>query len=141
MTISINTVLDFDVLPIEMASRILYDHLVPTCEKQGVKLSFDGNYAAPERKHLLEVYEKNKKKEKLFDIERIQRAYSCLGDISTRTYEAVESCVLKRIIETYQGEYISNGDCIAAMLLKGYIAHFETESPQLSCRFSTSLNK
>lgn len=103
MSISINTVLDFDVLPVEMASRILYDHLVPTCEKQGVKLSFDGNYASLERKHLIEVYEKNKKKEKPFDIERIQRAYSCLGDISTRTfsqayYRNVPNILVKEIV-------------------------------------------
>lgn len=140
MSISINTVLDFDILPVEMASRILYDHLVPTCEKQGVKLSFHGNYASHEGIHLVEIYEKNKREEKLFNVERIQRAFSCLGHITTRTYEAVGSYVLKHIIESYQNEYITNGDCIAAMLLKGYIAHFGSESPQLNCRFSLRPN-
>lgn len=122
-----------------MASRILYDHLIPTCEKQGIKLSFQGNISS-ESIHLVEIYEKNKSEENLFNVARIQRAFSCLAHITPRTYEAVGSYVLKHIIESYQNEYITNGDCIAAMLLKGYVAHFGSESPKLNCRFSLKSN-
>lgn len=37
---------NFDKLPEEAASRILYEELVPACETKGVKLSREGNHAA-----------------------------------------------------------------------------------------------
>lgn len=119
MTVSIHTVLNLDLLSLEDASRILYEQLIPTCEANGIKLSSYGNHASLDTLYCMEIYNQKKQDRTLFNIERIQRSVACLRNISNETFEAIKSCVLKLIIKSHQNEDITNGDCIAAMLLKG----------------------
>lgn len=137
MTISINTVINFDRLPVKAASRILYEEIIPACEEKGIKLSSYGNHSSRDSLASVETYYRDKHNHRLFDVERVQRAFKCLDEVtSNATVESVGSYGFKHVVERHQGEYITNGDCIAAMLVKGYIADFGSKYPEVNCHFN-----
>lgn len=126
----------------EAASRILYEEIIPACEAKGIKLSYYGNHASRETISSVEEYDRNKQDHRLFNVERIQRAFKCLDDvISKATVQSVGSYGFKHVVERHQGEYITNGDCIVAMLVKGYIADFGSEFPHVNCQFNIRSNR
>ncbi|MGL4348708.1 MAG: hypothetical protein ACRCSV_04555 [Chlamydiales bacterium] len=103
-------------------------------------MSSYGNLASRETLIPVERYDTDKQEHRLFNVGRIQRAFTCLHHFSNETLEAVGSYVLKLILEKHQDEYISNGDCIAAMLMKGYIADSGSQSQSMNCRFTIESN-
>lgn len=142
MTISINKVLNFDRLPVEAASRILYEEIIPACEAKGIKLSSYGNHSSRESLASVERYNRDKEEHRLFNVERVQRAFKCLDEvISNATVQSVGSYGFKHVVERHQNEYITNGDCIAAMLVKGYMADFGSENPHVNCQFNIRSNR
>ena len=125
VTVSYPVVAGFDKLPTGEAEKILYNELVPACEKKGVKLSANGNNAAGTSICDVEKYTQEKAEHKLFNIERIQKAFASLDEIiQPASYYKAHSYSLKHTVERYQKEYLTNGDLIAAMLLKGHQARF-----------------
>lgn len=137
MTISIGLIQNFDQFSLETATRIIYDEIIPKCEAEGIKLSYYGNNAAKGSLCSVEQYDKEKKEHRLFDIKRIQKAFKCLDEVIAKTtVESVRSYGFKHVVERHQGEYITNGDCIIAMLLKNYKADFGSPSPQVNCEFT-----
>ncbi len=109
------------------------------CEANGIHLSHYGNHTSKELLVPLEVY---KKEHKLFDVARIQRAFKYLDAIILDVSTIAEGSIsLKYILEKYQGEPITTGDCIAVMLLNGYAANFVPKIPsypkqlRVNCKF------
>lgn len=136
MTVAIGLIQNFDKFSHQTATRIVYDEIIPICEKKGIKLSSYGNHASTETLSSVEVYDREKKGGRLFNIERIQKAFRCLDDvISTIAIQSVGSYHFKHVVERHQKEYITNGDCIIAMLVKGYPADFGSSSLHVNCQF------
>lgn len=137
MTVSIGLIQNFDQFSLETATRIVYDEIIPACERNGIKLSSYGNHASRETLSSVEIYDKEKKEHRLFDIARIQSAFRCLDEvISNATVQSVGSYGLKHVVERHQDKYITNGDCIVAMLVKGYKADFGSTLPHVNCQFT-----
>lgn len=144
--ISFDTVDDFHQLPLDEATNILYDGLIPACETKGVMLSSYGNHAGQGSLSNIEKYNQEKAEHKLFDVERIQKAFSSLHLIvqGTTQYKS-GSYGLKHAVENHFSQkdykYISNGDLIVAMLLKGYDARFgkRTEAMDVNCQFKVKV--
>lgn len=137
MTISIGTIQSFDQFSLETATRIVYDEIIPRCEAKGIKLSSYGNHASRESLASVERYDTDKQNHKLFNVQRVQRAFKCLDEvIGKATVESISSYGLKHVVERHQDEYITNGDCIIAMIAKGYLADFGSESLHVNCRFN-----
>lgn len=137
MTISIGAIQSFDRFSLETATRIVYGEIIPRCEAKGIKLSYYGNHASIESIDSVERYDADKQNHRLFNIQRIQRAFKCLDEvIGKATVESIGSYGLKHVVERHQGEYITNGDCIIAMIAKGYIADFGSEGLHVNCQFN-----
>lgn len=137
MTISIGAIQSFDQFLLETATRIVYDEIIPRCEAKGIKLSNYGNHASVKSIDSVERYDTDKQNHTLFNIERIQRAFKYLDEVIAKaTVESVGSYGLKHVVERHQGEYITNEDCIIAMIAKGYIAHFGSEGLHMNCQFN-----
>lgn len=137
MTIALNTIQSFDQFSLETATRIVYDEIIPRCEAKGIKLSSYGNHASVESMVSVEQYNTEKQNHRLFNVARIQRAFKCLDEVMAKaTVESVGSYSLKHVVERHQGESITNGDCIIAMIAKGYIADFGSQHLRVNCQFN-----
>ncbi len=138
MTVKVNPVANFDQLPLADATAILYGTVIPACEAKGVNLSFYGNHQGRSDLDSIERYDERKSSAKLFDVPRVQRAFAGLHAVivDTSTYKS-GSYSLKHKVEKFQGVFLSNGDLIAAMLMKGYQARFgkRGEDTELNCEF------
>jgi hypothetical protein len=129
MTIHFPPVQDFDRLPFNEANRIVYDELLPYCQSKGVQLCQYGNLnshlAYRDFQDPSHAYYTGFSHQTLLNIGRIQRAYRFLPDFVTPTSKyQINSDRLARMVEVIQEEHLSNGDLIAAMLMRGYAARF-----------------
>lgn len=143
-TVSFRKIDNFDKLPEEAATKILYEELVPACEAKGVKLSSYGNHAGRGSIPSVEDYDREKANYQLFDVKRVQKAYSSIPIITRKTSKYMAgSYGLKHIFEKHpsQSKYLTNGDLIAAMLVDGYKARFgrQTESSNVNCEFEVTV--
>jgi len=138
MTISFRSIDNFDCIPKEDAENIIYNELLPLCETTHIHLSSYGNDSGKASKRPLEAYEKNKPLHKLFDIEKIQKAFTYIPLYmkSTSLQLRVNSSLLKREIETKQNASFSHGDVIVAALMRGFTASFQRlDEPTIDCQF------
>ena len=138
VTVSVTSVDDFDQLSTKDANVIIDNHIIPACESKGVKLSSYGNHVGKGSLSGVEKYDEEKAAHQLFNVERIQKAFAALDAmVGQMSQYKTGSYGLKHTVENHQGEYISNGDLIVAMLLKGYDARFgkQTESMSVNCEF------
>lgn len=127
MTISFNKVLNFQNLSNKEAEKILYEELLPECEKKGVYLMPEGN--RPDRK---EEYEKLKNKREIFHIDGIQHGLNAVDFLYRPSSE--NNHVDKIAFEDHpKGGYLSGGELMAAMMLRGYPAKFQVERPLAEC--------
>jgi hypothetical protein len=125
VTVSFPSVLDFDQLSLDDATRVVYDQVIPACEAQGIKLSKYGNHAAPSSSVPIAEYDQQKAARQLFDVARIQRVFAQLdGIVQEASKYKIGSYTLKHRVEKYQHNKVTNGDTIVAMLVKGYAARF-----------------
>lgn len=137
MTVSIGLIQNFDQFSLETATHIIYKEIIPRCEANSIKLSCYGNHASKETICSVEKYDEEKKENRLFNIERIQKAFKCLDEvISKAALPSVGSYYFKHVVEKHQKDYITNGDCIVAMLLKGYKADFGFPFRHVNCQFT-----
>ena len=98
MTISMGIIQNFDQFSLETATHIVYNEIVPRCEAKGIKLSYYGNHASVESIDSVERYDADKENHKLFNVERIQKAFKCLDEIIAKaTVESVGSYGLKHL--------------------------------------------
>jgi len=139
VTISFGPVPNFSLKTVQEADDILYNQLIPACEAKGVMLASFGNHAGIG--NLLcsvERYQGEKAEHKLFNVEKIQQAFSFLPKIiqATDDYES-GSCKLKYALKVCGQEDIDYGEVIAAMLLRGFEARFgrETQIMEVNCQF------
>lgn len=144
MTIEFRRVDGFATMPAEEASAIIYDELLPVCEEKNVKLSEYGNHNAPGSVVPVREYESGKAAKKLFNIERIRRVIVELNRfIKEKSTYSDSSYSLKHKIEDKQGEYLTNGDLIVAMLVSGYAARFakKDEPLDVNCFFKVEFSE
>ncbi len=141
MTISFRLIDNFDRFPTGIGGDIVYNELIPWCEKQGVYLSQYGNHAGKDSMIKLPEYMKAKQTHTLFKIEHIQRAFSLIPQYLKRTSNPSEnSLTLKREIEGRQKEPIFAGDFIAAMLMSGFSARLTHDgAPRINCWFNADV--
>ncbi len=119
----------FDKLSPKTASTILYDYLTPFCEKKGVCLSSYGNHNAP--RSVLSVEEYHKSKTHLFNVKDVQRIFHYAETVFIPSEHYHNSYDLKHRLEVHpvytkgkDKRYVTNGDTIAALLLKGFRAQY-----------------
>jgi hypothetical protein len=144
MTVQFPGVVGFDKLSPQQAEDQIYNVLIPVCEKQEIYLSDYGNHNSPGSMRAIQKYQKLKADKTLFDIARIQRAFSKIDQFieATKDYE-ISSYGFKHTVEKLQKEYITNGDLIVVMLMKGYSARFEDIDQLLdvNCEFTAKLKQ
>lgn len=127
--VSIDSVQNFHKLSIDDAEKVLYETVIPKCEEKGVKLSDYGNHAGSGSLCNIAEYSERKENKDLFSIKRVQQAFKELDSIITSAPDhdyLLNSYGLKHTIERVQSSYITNGDTIVALLLKGHSAVFGT---------------
>ena len=119
----------FDKLSSKTASTILYDFLIPLCEKKGIYLSSYGNHNSP--RSLLSVGKYHKSRDNLFHTKNVQRIFRYAEDVFIPSTHYHNSYKLKRGLEVHpvytkgkNKRYVTNGDTIAALLLKGFRAQY-----------------
>lgn len=147
MSITIENHPGFDKLSQTNANRYLYDEVVPQLEKAKIHLSQYGNHIPTNTLLDNDNYTQLKEKEQLFDIEKIQKAFSIIDQfiLTKKRYERSSYGMKHQIEKVLPGDikYITNGDFIVAMLLKGYKAWFgkNKKSMGVNCQFKANFNK
>ncbi len=142
VTISVDQIYNFHELSKALANQVIEDKVILACENKGVKLSGYGNHTGRGSLLTVEKYDEEKREHKLFNVPRIQRAFASLDAIVVpRSQYKTGSYGLKHTVEISQEEYISNGDLIVAMILKGYSARFgkQTEEMAVNCEFKAKV--
>jgi hypothetical protein len=138
-TLKFTPYIDFDELSVEEATKVLYDVLLPQCEKKKIYLSQYGNIGLCVDK---ERYEEKKAEKTCFDVKRVQEvfAWAQTGLQPRSTYKS-GSYGLKHLVEELPGHrYTTNGDLIAALLLLGHSARFgRIDGP--NCQFKLVIKK
>ena len=139
IVVRMDLVPDFDKLPEADAYNIVNGEVVATCDAKRVLLSDYGNCNSYRSLVSEKEYFKQRDNMNLFHVERIQKVFADLDQI-VRPFGRYEtgSYGLKHRVEEYQNEYVTNGDTIVAMLLKGYPAKFNSKqdkSPSVNCTF------
>jgi hypothetical protein len=108
----------------EEFERAIYDYLVPACDREGVRLSREGNESSKGLEHQDRYLEKRGDKD-LFDVARVHRAYASIPEIMRHCSRyKCSSDGLARRVGRIQKEDISEGDLIAAMIMRGFAARF-----------------
>lgn len=136
--VSFQAVENFDQMELDVAEGVLYNDLIPACEKKGVFLSSYGNHAGRGNLFNVEKYNQEKEEHKLFDVKRIQKAFTQMNEMAQPCSQYnTGSYGFKHSVERHQKSYIANGDLIAAMLLRGYSARFgkRNEDMEVNCEF------
>ena len=121
----------FDGLSSKKAAAVLYDSLIPFCEKKGVYLSSYGNHNAPRSLFTVKEYLNRKSRNNLFNIKGVQCAFHFIGTLFQPSSHYHTSYKLKGRLEVHptytkdrDSRYITNGDVTAALLLKGLRAQY-----------------
>jgi len=121
----------FDGLSSKNAASVLYDSLIPFCEKKGVYLSSYGNHNAPRSLFTVKEYLNRKSRNNLFNIKGVQCAFHFIGTLFQPSSHYHTSYKLKGRLEVHptytkdrDSRYITNGDVTAALLLKGLRAQY-----------------
>lgn len=141
MAMLINPIVNFDELSVEHAYSMLQKEIVPLCKQQGVKLSI---YYGTTSQSSAKKYNKPKKIDRLCSVEKVQKIFRLLDEaIAHEIKQSINLYQLRNIIKKGKGESITNAECIAAMLAKGYIADFTVDRGKLgiNCEFYVKLNK
>lgn len=141
MAMLIHPILNFDQLSVDQAYRILDKEIVPICKKKGVKLSV---YCRTLSLSSVKKYNSEKQKSKLCNVEKVQKVFKLLDkEVVSCIHQSISLFTLKNIIKRDKGESITNGECIAAMLVKGYIADFALDQGKLgiNCKFYIKLHQ
>ncbi len=143
MSVEFRYIGNFETLPLEEAERIIYEELVPLLESKKIKLSSYGNHNSEQTLSSIREYNNLKAQRKLFDIPRIQLVCRDFQEMMQiyRRYTGQTSYGLKHDIERYQHLYISNGDCIVAMIVNGLRARFKRIDNKLpvNCMFKAGV--
>ncbi len=139
MVVKIGQVPNFDQLTEIQARDVLYDIVIPACERKGVMLSEYGNHSGEGSLVKVEKYTQDKAAYTLFNVSRVQRAFTELNAIivNTSKYTANSYGLKHKVEASGRKEYLTNGDLIAAMLVKGYQARFgkRNEGLGVNCEF------
>lgn len=128
---------NFDRLPRDKAYHILVDEIAPICKENRVKITI---YDSTE---FLTSVKNYKKREHLCSVEKVQKIFSFLDyELANSFNQSIGLYSVKHIINEKKGENVTHGECIAAMLLKGYIADFAVDRSKLkvNCQFYKKLN-
>jgi len=147
MSITLAACPGFHELSESNATRYLYDQVVPQLAKRKIYLSKYGNHNSFGTLSFVVNYAQLKETEQLFDIERIQKAFSIIDQfiVTKKRYERNSYGLKHQIEKDLPGDikYITNGDFIVAMLLKGYKARFgkSKKSLNVNCEFKANFNK
>lgn len=140
MAMLINPIVNFDQLSVEQAYRTLQEEIVPLCKQKGIKLSiYYGTISLGSVKH----YNKQKKIDRLCSVEKVQKIFGLLDEaIVNSINQSINLYRVRNIIKKDKGENVTNAECIAAMLAKGYIADFIVDRGKLgiNCEFYKKLN-
>ena len=139
----------FDRLSSKKAASVLYDSLVPFCEKKGVYLSTYGNHNAPRSLFTVKEYFTRKSRNNLFNIKDVQRTFHYIGKIFTPSQHHHTSYKLKHRLEVHptytkgkDSRYITNGDVTAAFLLKGLRAQYVCQNIRsVNLRFKVKIKQ
>jgi hypothetical protein len=133
MSIHYHPIENFDTLSQEQASQILYHELVPFLEQRQIYLSQEGHHSLV-LGGIDPQYLELKQAQELFDVAKVQSAFSVLQRVfipQHRYNRNWSSYGLKHAFENVLDQlipdaitYITNGDFIAAMLLKGFMTRF-----------------
>lgn len=131
---------EIDLSDVNAVSDYIYNGLIPMLELRGILLSAYGNHAG--RGSICSVAEYNSSKQigeqHRFDVARIVQVIPMLpaGLINRESQSSTSYGLKASVVERGIGGYISNGDFIVAMLLRGYSARFGTASPNtVNCTF------
>lgn len=141
MTMLMRPILNFDQLSVDQAYRVLHNEIVPICKKNGVKLSV---YCATHSLGSIKKYNTEKQKSKLCNVEKVQKVFRLLDEeVVSSIHQSISLFSLRNIIKRDKGESITNGECIAAMLVKGYIADFVLDRGKfgVNCQFYIKLHQ
>ncbi len=122
MAVQFRQVVGFAQMDRYQAEHIIYGELLPACEKQGIVLSRYGNLAYTGAPALDPKYYQIKEKKELFNIERIQKACRDI-DFVAQNDPLLGYHSLKTKVES-QGEDITTGDLVVALLVRGHLADF-----------------
>jgi hypothetical protein len=118
---------------------VIYDHLIPHCEEKNIHLSSYGNCTGQGTLVPLENYNEEKQNKKLFNIMQIVKIQNSLHQVVQEGNQyKIGSYGLKHAVEKCDIGYISNGDCIVAMILNGYSARFKKKGENqidVNCEF------
>lgn len=111
------------------AKSIIYEELIPLCESFNIRLSFYGNHGSEESYETIDEYEKYKNNKTLFNVSKIQQAYCCISEnlrLTRNMKYKLSLQSIKYVMEAHlkKFDFISPGDLIIAMLVKGYSAKF-----------------
>lgn len=141
MAMLINPIVNFDQLSVEQAYRTLQKEIAPLCKQKGIKLSI---YYGTISLSSVKKYNKQKKIDRLCNVEKVQKIFGLLDEaIVNDINQSINLYRVRNIIKKDKGESITNAECIAAMLAKGYIADFTVDGGKLgvNCEFYVKLNK
>ena len=140
-TITLTSYIGFDKLSLEQATDVLYNKLIPQCEKKRVYLAqfggCGGGIVSRER------YEEYKARKECFDVKRVQEVFAWAQTAPLRIYSTYKrgSYGLKHEVEDLPGQrYTSNGDLIAAFLLCGHTARFP-KGGKPNCDFKVAIKR
>ena len=128
MSVTMRSVPNFDKLSIGVATDLIYQELLPACEAKGVRLIPEGHDVYNSGN-----YEQLKQDQTIFDVARVQRAFAAVDFIyqPASRYQSIQ----KPLFECHpQGGYVSGGELMAAMILKGYTARFAKIGEPLKLR-------
>lgn len=140
MTILVNPILDFDQLSVQQAYHTLEKEIVPLCKQKGVKLSI---YYGTMSLSSVKKYKKQKTIDRLCNVEKVQKIFGLLDQVIVNDInQSINLYRVRNIIKKEEGESVTNAECIAAMLAKGYIADFRLDKGKLgiNCEFYKQLN-
>lgn len=140
MAMLVNPILNFDQLSVEQAYRTLQKEIVPLCKQKGIKLSI---YYGTISLASVKKYKKQKTIDRLCNVEKVQKIFGLLDQaIVNDINQSINLYRVRNIIKKDEGESVTNAECIAAMLAKGFIADFRLDGGKLgiNCEFYKKLN-
>jgi hypothetical protein len=136
MSIVIEKVENFDKMSKEDAQSCI-DQVVALCEENRIHLSKYGNCTGQGTLTSIQEYETDKRKNRLFSVDDVQRIYSAIPRLVAQRKtinKKTGSYGLKHAFEKIIG-YCTNGETIMAMILYGFTANFGRDR-HVNCCFN-----